>query len=388
MMYRMPKAETYDVVICGGGPVGLLLGIQLSQKGISNLIVEQRTEINPHSRSIGIHPPSLRILENAGLARHFLEAGRKIRRGHAMIHRNQKLGQLSFDLIPGAYPYLLTMPQNRTEQILEEALRSEPNAEMIKGVRVTDFEDSGDEVEIRIGHQGKLRSVTARFLIGCDGKQSTIRQQSGISTEREDYPFSYTMGDYADDTGFGDDAVIFITPEGLVESFPLPEGTRRWVVEAESRYAENGEQDLTELISRRTGYPPDPATNTMVSNFGTEWLLSPQFHRNRVVLAGDAAHVVSPIGGQGMNLGWLDTAMLATTLDRILNQGEPAGPLLKTYTRHRKKRATEAIKRAEFNMMLGHKSRFPGMRNLLLKAMLKTPVKRILARRFTMWGLD
>lgn len=377
--------NTLDVIISGGGPVGLLLGIFLSQKGVSNLILEKNTGINSHSRSIGIHPPSLHTLQRVGLDEAFTEAGCKIPRGHAMADSCTIIGTLSFDQLPQPYQFVLTMPQNRTEEILEAAAGAEGLTTLIKGDAITDFKDSGDYIEVTADN-GK--SYYAQFLAGCDGKNSTIRKLAGIEFPGEPYPYSYVMGDFADETDFGDDTVVFTGTDGLVESFPLPGGMRRWVLETGNGFADYDAEDLLQLLNRRTGIQPSLTSNTMLSNFGTERFLADTFHQGRVILAGDAAHVVSPIGGQGMNLGWLDAADLADKLEAILKYNEPADKLLQQYARHRRKCAKEAIRRSEFNMMLGHKSRFAGLRNFMLKAMLKTPVKRILARRFTMYGLD
>lgn len=380
--------KSYDVLISGGGPTGLLLGILLSRYGISNAIIEKQSDINSHSRSIGIHPPSLKVLKKARVLQDIINAGVIIKQGHAMTDIRNKLGTIPFDLLRDHYPFILTVPQNYTEHILQQAVHREEHAELIHPAEVVSFTQDENEVAITVRQRDNEMSLSGSFLVACDGKNSLIREKTGISSQANTYPYSYVMGDFTDETLLGDDAVIFVTNKGLVESFPLPGNIRRWVVETSDDRSEQNARQLSEIVQERIGTAPNPATNSMLSNFGAERLLASQFRDNRVLLAGDAAHVVSPIGGQGMNLGWLDAAHLAEACDAIINGNAPVDATLDHYALNRKRQAGRAIKRAEFNMALGHQSKIPGMRNSILKLLLKPPANRIMVQRFTMAGLD
>lgn len=125
----------------------------------------------------------------------------------------------------------------------------------------------------------------------------------------------------------------------------------------------------------------------MTSGFKTQGLIANQMTKGRIVLAGDAAHVTSPIGGQGMNMGWLNAWRLAEAVEQCLkNKQSPVSALLE-YEREAKRIAKRLIKRAEFNMFLGRKCRYQTIRRLIVHFMLDTPMKSIFARNFTMRGI-
>ena len=163
------------------------------------------------------------------------------------------------------------------------------------------------------------------------------------------------MGDFADTTGFGPDAALFLESAGIVESFPLPGNLRRWVVRlAESGNGGDGGDTrwLADRIRQRTGIEVDPASNSMLSRFGVRSRLVSRMVTGRTVLIGDAAHEVSPIGGQGMNLGWLDAVSLAPVVLATLN-GKNVGVELRDFEARRKAAAARASRQSEINMALG-----------------------------------
>ena len=208
----------------------------------------------------------------------------------------------------------------------------------------------------------------------------------GTAVRAKDYPDSYLMGDFADTTGFGPDAALFLESAGIVESFPLPGALRRWVV----RLAAPGDGGdagwLVETIRRRTGIDVDPASNSMLSRFGVRTRLVRRMVTGRTVLIGDAAHEISPIGGQGMNLGWLDAAALAPLVLASL-QGADVGTDLRSFETSRKAAAARAARQSEINMALGRPlTAGPwAARNRAVAAAAAIPaVNGFVARRFTM----
>ena len=177
---------------------------------------------------------------------------------------------------------------------------------------------------------GQVR-YTAAVAIAADGVRSTVRPQLGIPVRAKDYPDSYLMGDFADTTGFGPDAALFLESAGIVESFPLPGNLRRWVVRLAARPAlAETPAGSGDRIRERTGIDVDPASNSMLSRFGVRSRLVGRMVTGRTVLIGDAAHEISPIGGQGMNLGWLDAAALAPVVLASLH-GAHVGAALRDF---------------------------------------------------------
>jgi 2-polyprenyl-6-methoxyphenol hydroxylase-like FAD-dependent oxidoreductase len=374
-----------DIVIVGGGPVGLLLGCLLAGKGISFIILERRQQRSRHSRSIGIHPPSLEILESVDVAEEMISRGITIPGGIAFGNR-MRLGRLSFETCPGPYRFVLSLPQTETEAILENRLGP---GSLIRGATVTGIDADSEFVITTYTDEisGRTSSVESKVLIGCDGAYSTVREKAGFDWDGGPYPDTYLMGDFEDSTDFGSDATVFLTDAGLVESFPLPGLLRRWVVKTDLLRPAATPGDLSELVFQRTGLAPDPESNSMISAFGVQHYMANPFCRDRIFLAGDAAHVISPIGGQGMNLGWMDALMLVDDLESTLCGDAALGQVADQYNRSRRRAAEKAMRRALFNMNAGRRHRHPRLKYAIVRAVLNTPSRHIFSRLFSMRGL-
>ena len=363
-----------EVLIVGGGAVGLFLACRLAQQGIGVRVLERRTAPALHSRAIGIHPPALERLAEMGLAEAFIAEGVRITRGHAYAG-TKRLGTLAFSSCPPPYPFILTLPQPRTETLLAERLEALAPGALCCGAEVVGVHTDKTEAEVTLAGGERL---TCHYLIAADGKASRVRGALDIPFRGGPYPDTYLMGDFADNTALGSDAALYFTRAGLVESFPLPGGVRRWVLKTPEFVQKPSAALLTQALKVRLGLEPDPETNTMLSAFGVQRFLAERFVAGRVALVGDTAHVLSPIGGQGMNLGWLGAWRLA--------EGLAAGKGLSPYTAHREK-AREAIYRAEFNTVMGRASPLAPLRDALAWGILHTPLHRTFARIFTMRGL-
>ncbi len=377
-----------DVVVIGGGPVGLLMGLSLHKRGIPFTILEERTEVVPDSRSLGIHPVSLDIFDELEITSQFLEKGIKVRQGVA--HSGQKeLGRINFEIIPGSHKYILLLPQSETESILKDELKKRSPGSLLEGCELTGLEQHDDMVTITFLKDGDTHSADIGYAIGCDGKNSFVRDAAGIEFSGKKYPDTYIMGDFADNTEYQNDAVVYLPKGGLIECFPSTNGIRRWVVKTDTYVKEPTAEMITEIIDSRIGIKPDPASASMVSSFGVQQYFADQFVKDRVCLAGDAAHVVSPIGGQGMNLGWMDAWHLANVMSfcRGISKDQPIADLF-IYESKQKPIARKVANRAEWNMKLGRKSLFPSFKHLIVRRMLKAPFHNIFARRFTMSGLE
>lgn len=380
--------NTYPVVIAGGGPVGLYLAIVLQQRGIDCAVFERKRERSIHSRSLGIHPVSLELMEEAGLVERFLDEGIKIREGIAFGDRG-KIGTLSFATCPGPYRFVLALPQFKTELLLEQKLHELDPAALFYGTELTGIEESDESVRVTVSRGGTSHTLECDFLVGCDGKDSFVRQAAGFAFEGKTYPDTYIMGDFSDNTIFESRAAIFLVNDGLIESFPLPSHRRRWVVKVDNYLEEVQRFDLERRIAKRIGHDLGEEEHYMLSSFRVQKLIARPMARNRIFLAGDAAHIVSPVGGQGMNLGWLDARALADTLaqDRHMNSVDPENPAGR-YSRFRTAAARKAIRRAEMNMKLGRRWKLPFVKRAIVRLMLKTPLQRFMARLFTMRGLN
>lgn len=371
----------------GAGPTGLFLALALVRQGIDVLVLEQKSSRDLHSKSIGIHPPSLELLHRIGVGEQFMNRGVKIKQGIAFVYGRQR-GGIDFSEALHALPYVIAIPQFLTEQILEDALVAEHPGIIRMGIGNVSFTEKKKKVEVSWTEDGTRREVEARYLIGCDGKNSQIRAQAGIPFKGGSYKDTYVMSDFPDQTEWRDTAVLFFHREGLVESFPLPGKMRRWVVKTPALNHIADAEYVARQVFMRTGQFCDPEQSPMTSPFGVQHYIAARFYSGRVILAGDAAHIVSPIGGQGMNLGWMDAWHLANLFgsERLSAFGSmEAG--LERYNKLRRNRSLVAMHSAYFNMSMGRATAIPLLRDWTIRLLLQSPFRQELIRRFTMQGL-
>jgi len=433
-----------DLVVVGAGPVGLLAGLLAHDAGLRVLVLDREPETCTHSRAIGIHPPALRIFDSvpwtggAGsgsgsgvgpetLADVLVDAGVRVRRGHGFAGPDRRLGTLDFGLLDPPWNFILMLPQWRTEALLQEALLARSPDRLRRGVTVTGVTpDAGSTPEVRppevrrpperriavetLDASGVRGTVHARFVLACDGKRSTVRNALGVAFRGEPYPHRYFMGDFTIDEGAAlppvpeFDAAIFVAKGGLVESCPLEAGVRRWVVQrVPGGRGEAAEPDadtadahriraLAGIVAARTGVALDPEGCRMISAFGVERFLADRVWQDGVLLVGDSAHVVSPIGGQGMNLGWMHAREAVDAVAAVLRGEVPEARAAGEFEAQVHRRARQVMRRAEQNMTLGHRP--PGgsallqaLRAAIVRILLHSPLRRFIARRFTMHGL-
>ena len=358
-----------DAVVVGAGPSGMALAILLLEAGRSVRVLESRTAVGEHSRAIGIHPPGQEVLDRLGVGAAALTAGVRITRGVG-ISRGRVVAELGFDSIPAGHRHVLSLPQNLTVGLLRERLHALDPAALLAGHEFASFtaHPGFHAVEARTAAGGTR--LQCRFLIGADGSHSAVRRAAGVRFRGRQLPDSYLMGDYPDGTGFGPVAALFLHGDGITESFPLPGNRRRWV----ARLRDADTAPLPELILRRTGHRVEAGECSMLSRFGTANFAVGSMNHPNLVLIGDAAHELSPIGGQGMTLGLLDAAALAPVLAAALG-GELSPARLEeqlaAFSRRRLAAARRAARQARVNMALGRPLRPPavGARDALAHAL-------------------
>jgi 2-polyprenyl-6-methoxyphenol hydroxylase-like FAD-dependent oxidoreductase len=239
----MVKDDVLDAVVVGGGPVGLFLGCALARLGLRFAVLEQRSARVGGSRAIGVHAPSLERFAALDLATPLCRAGVPVRRGVVRSSR-RGLGAVALSRTSSPFPFALAVPQEHTEALLEERLEALRPGALRRGARVVQV---GLDRGLRTAWAElatEERRIKARLVVGCDGRQSVVRRDAHIAQRGVARPESYMMGDFADTTEYAEIALIVLADGGLVESFPLPGGRRRWVAQAEAPTRVAGAEEL------------------------------------------------------------------------------------------------------------------------------------------------
>lgn len=331
-----------QVIIAGAGPTGLMLANQLERFGIKYILIDRKTKVIPESRAMTVHARTLEFMEQLGLGEEFLSQGKSVTYGE-LYTSNQRVGQLNFGPhYRGAatpYPFVLDIEQNKTEKILLNNLRATDSLWF-----ETTLEKSGQDakqawVEVT-NEQGKHR-IQGQYLVGCDGAHSVVRVQSGLEFSGKRYDTLFLVMDVYGTFNKKLEGILVCLQNGtLALGFSLLEpGKFRTFVTLpdDRRYPEDPE---TAIALTKPELPAGFEIEKVVwhSYYKASCKMLEEFRDRRIFFAGDAAHVHSPAGGQGMNTGIGDAVNLGWKLAYTLNHPEiyPAKQdLLATYSPER-----------------------------------------------------
>ncbi|MDX2377955.1 FAD-dependent monooxygenase [Microbacterium sp. LRZ72] len=382
----------HDVLIVGAGPVATLLAAELARRGVDAALYERRLEPSPGTRAVGVHAAALTAMEASGATERILSSALRVGRGEARVG-GASIGVLRFDSI-GRHPYVATLPQQGTERALSDAAQAWGAPEPRRGFDVSRVRSRRGTAEVtaRVGDDSV--DLRARIVVVATGARGRGVSPLTADVRARTYPDRYVMSDAPDATGDGATAVVHLHGDGVLESFPLPGGRRRFVAwdgDASRRLA--GATDLAErlrdAIRTRTGSVDAADAVTAASAFGVRRALVRRMWHDRVLAIGDAAHEVSPIGGQGMNLGLLDAVTLAPLLAEWTRAGEPPEADLTRWERRRRRAAAGSARLAVVNTVIGRPAPPWGQRSraAVLHGVLRSPAAPLLARAYAM-GFD
>jgi len=316
-------ASTFDtdVLIVGAGPTGLALATTLARAGIKPIIVERLPTHQHTSRAAVIHAHTLEQLDALGVCGPMLQEGLRLTR-FSVRDRDQVLARLNFDWLPSRFAHLLMLPQDRTEAILANAL--EQNRTNVRwGCSLESVDVSDDGVKAVISSAAGTQAIRARYVVGADGMHSRVRQAAGIGFTGHSYEQLFILADIEMDWKPGrDEVMLFFSPEGLLVVAPLPGNAYRVVATVNEAPASPGAADIEQILRRR-GPAASGATVHAVrwsSRFRLHHRVADRYRHGRLLLVGDAAHVHSPAGGQGMNTGLVDACVLGKLLAQALSK--------------------------------------------------------------------
>jgi 2-polyprenyl-6-methoxyphenol hydroxylase-like FAD-dependent oxidoreductase len=375
-----------DILVVGAGPVGMLAALLSAQQGLSVLLLEQSAVRQVQSRAIGITPPSLEIFRRIGLPGAFIERGVAVRVSE-IYGRRMRLGRIDFAGLKSDFRFVLSIPQHRTESLLEEAILAHPSIRFLRGHRVTDCSEEEDHVSVSgdLVDAGRFR-FTGIYVLACDGAKSAVREALGIPFDGVPNRYAFLMGDFDDTTGWGKQARIFFTARGSVESFPLPGGKRRYVVRTPFFFKEYDNGYFRSELLWRAGIDIGGVRQYWESGFNVHRFMARTFCKGRVFLCGDSAHLMSPIGGQNMNTGFADAELAAWLSKLLIGKRAPHRRVARLYDRVRKRAAHAALRRAQWLMTAGAFGGRLGsaIRNSAIFVFLHTPIRQFLMQSFSM----
>jgi 2-polyprenyl-6-methoxyphenol hydroxylase-like FAD-dependent oxidoreductase len=321
----MMSEQEHGVVIVGAGPTGLALSAELKRLGISSLILDRLEAGANTSRAAVVHARTLEVLEPLGVTPELLQEGIVVPT-FRVRDRNRILTSISFQDLDTKYPFTLMCPQNRTEAVLLRRLQSLGGA-VQRPCDVVAVQPGENEVEVQFQSGKELKTVRTKWLVGCDGMHSVVREQASIPFIGGDYEESFVLADVEMDWPLDRDEVsLFFSDKGLVVVAPLPGNHFRIVATMKEAPPAPSIADLQQIFQERG---PENAAITIgrivwASRFHLEHRVAKVLRLGRILLAGDAAHVHSPAGGQGMNTGIQDAIALASALQETLQQGNDA----------------------------------------------------------------
>jgi 2-polyprenyl-6-methoxyphenol hydroxylase-like FAD-dependent oxidoreductase len=349
-----------DVVIVGAGPTGLSLACQLIRYGIDFVILDRKETTTPHSKAIGVQARTLEIYEQIGLSKNLIAEG-AIAEKARMVVSGEVRGEVEFDEIGrglSPYPFVLIVEQGKHEKILYDFIKAN-GRDVLWNTELEIFlqDESGVKATIKKS-TGETETIEAKFLIGCDGSKSPVRHALGLKFEGSTFERMFYVADVEIDWTFSHDALmVFLMKNNLLAFFPMI-GENRWRIVGTfpEEFAKDEGEVLYEEIETRI--KQDAELDLDITN--VNWFSTYKVHTRHVnkfsvgrcFLAGDAAHIHTPAGAQGMNTGIQDGYNLAWKMAMVL-KGKTSDKILETYNQERLENAENLLKTTDrfFNLV-------------------------------------
>ena len=326
-----------EVLVVGAGPVGLITALFLQLHGVRVEIIDEGQRTTEHSYALAIHPRTLRILDEAGLAKRLIAEGRKLTKV-AYYEGHERRAEIDYSTLASRHPYLLVVRQSALESAAAEALRAE-KVKVLFGHRLQALSLKGGIREAQVAKLDHVASgypaarsewVVARtetirpaYVIGADGYDSAVRRMSGI--EMEDHGASELYSVYEIEAGgeLPADVRVILDPDLTSVYWPLEEGRCRWGFQIRDTSEHDASMErLEQLIAARAPWFTARPTRIYWSTLGRfDRRVARSFGNGGVWLAGDAAHQAAPVGVHSMNSGLIEAHELAARISRIKNLG-------------------------------------------------------------------
>ncbi|WP_431283719.1 FAD-dependent monooxygenase [Humitalea sp. 24SJ18S-53] len=325
-----------DVLVVGAGPVGLTMAAELARYGVRVRIVEKAAARTDKSKALVLWSRSLELIDRMGCGAAFVAAGYKVK-GVNIIAGGKPIAHITLDALPTPHAYALMLPQSETERLMEQHLNS-LGVQVERQVEMTGFSATPDRVSAVLRHaDGAEESLESAFLVGCDGAHSAVRHGLGMAFDGETLPSDWILADvHLAGLPVGpDELAIYWHADGVLALFPITPGRYRVIADIGDARGDGHPADPTleqvqALMDRRGPGGITASAPVWLAGFRINERKVADYSAGRVFLAGDAAHIHSPAGGQGMNTGMQDACNLGWKLALVL-RGHSAA-LLDSYS--------------------------------------------------------
>ncbi|ACK70929.1 monooxygenase FAD-binding [Gloeothece citriformis PCC 7424] len=304
-----------NILIVGAGPVGLTLAACLVQYGIPCRIIDKASRPSQYSKALGIFPRTLEVFESLGIINPILEAGKQLQK-FTINAQQGKIGSLYFDTVKSPYPFVLSLPQSKTERILREYL-AKFGVNVEQNVELVGFKQEDSYPTVHLHNNGEEETCQVGWLIGCDGSRSQVREGLGVPFVGERYQETFALADIKLEGSLSEhEATVFYHLDGVLALFPLPGGWFRVIANLPQNLGDDDPtlEEMQAIVNTRSSVKLKLSDPIWISKFHISRRKVKQYRTGRVFLAGDAAHIHSPAGGQGMNTGIQDAHNLAWKL--------------------------------------------------------------------------
>ncbi|MBN8709240.1 MAG: FAD-dependent monooxygenase [Verrucomicrobia bacterium] len=338
-----------DVLIVGAGPTGLTAALSLAQAGVGVRIVDRLAAPMRQSRAAIIHARTLEHFERLGIIDDFLAAGVRVHGANIVGEGNIELLHPRLDKLPTAYPFMLGLDQSHTEAILERHLAG-CGVKVERGTEFLAYDETDSAVSVRLRQEtGALEAASFRYVIGADGAHSAVRAAMKLHLEGETLDTVWITADVKISWEQpADELFAYLGRTGLIFIAPLNDNRWRVILNVSGMTMRDAEKlglaEISDIILARFGSRIPMYDPVWISPFAINTRLSPSMKKGRVFIAGDASHVHSPVGGQGMNTGIQDAVNLAWKLASVL-QGFGGEGLLASYQIERHGNARKLLER-------------------------------------------
>jgi len=379
-----------DILIIGAGPVGLFLANECARRGLKWRLIEQRSTQSEHSKALAIFPRTLEIFDMAGVVDPILKVANRVT-SVAVIEGQRRLAHMRFEPEHTPYPLVAMVPQDVTERLLLEQLLAKGDQVEYDTSFISAVEHE-DHVTATVERHGQRHEVVAKYAVGCDGAHSAVRHLLNLPFEGAEYNDSFILADVQTNDALPADELQLCPSEfGPVAIFPMSESRRRVVATVDDVEGDAPSLEMVQRILSQRG-PAGFETSALhwSSYFRIHHRQAAKMRVGRMFIAGDAAHIHSPFGGQGMNTGLHDVWNLVWKLDLAV-RGRATENLMDSYTAERRPVIKQVIETTDFlTKVMGTPNKFAqALRNTVIPMVSRlAPFQHAFVQRLSELGID